>query len=229
MKNANSTESHAPASLTRGKIAFSIGLCLLPQLAGVFCLSSMPAQIPIHFNFQGTPDNWISSSLFFFGFPWMFVAADAFCLGTTFFSKKGSAQSPSIENLLLLTIPFIELLVYIGILLFMNTDAFRITTWISGLIGLLLVILGNLMPKARQNSYFGFQTQSTLSSKSVWQKTNRAAGYALTLLGVLTIFAAFTYNEVLMFALLIGGSLLVTMGLSIYAHRLADRESQKTE
>ncbi|WP_288820726.1 SdpI family protein [uncultured Allobaculum sp.] len=144
-------------------------------------------------------------------------------------SKKGSAQSPSIENLLLLTIPFIELIVYIGILLFMNTDAFRITTWISGLIGLLLVILGNLMPKARQNSYFGFRTQSTLSSKSVWQKTNRAAGYALTLLGVLTIFAAFTYNEVLMFALLIGGSLLVTMGLSIYAHRLADRESQKTE
>ena len=44
--------------------------------------------------------------------------------------------------------------------------------------GLALIVIGNLLPRFRPNLVVGIRTARTLSDRTVWAHTNRAAGYA---------------------------------------------------
>lgn len=52
-------------------------------------------------------------------------------------------------------------------------------------VGILLIVLGNLMPRARPNWFVGVRTPWTLSSDRVWEKTHRLAGYVLVAAGII--------------------------------------------
>ena len=58
------------------------------------------------------------------------------------------------------------------------------------LIGLQFVILGNALPRARPNWWFGIRTPWTLSNDRVWARTHRVGGYLLTGAGVVLLVAA---------------------------------------
>ena len=58
------------------------------------------------------------------------------------------------------------------------------------LIGLQFVILGNALPRARPNWWFGIRTPWTLSNDRVWTRTHRVGGYLLTGAGVVLLVAA---------------------------------------
>ena len=55
------------------------------------------------------------------------------------------------------------------------------------LIGLILVVFGNVMPRLRPNSAVGIRTRWTLRDEIVWTKTHRASGYLLVLFGLILI------------------------------------------
>ena len=50
-------------------------------------------------------------------------------------------------------------------------------------VGLLLMVLGNVLPRARPNWFVGVRTPWTLSSDRVWEKTHRLAGYVFVIAG----------------------------------------------
>ena len=54
-------------------------------------------------------------------------------------------------------------------------------------IGILLVILGNIMPKMRRNAMFGLRTKWSMANDSVWQKSQRFGGIASVLCGLAMI------------------------------------------
>ena len=54
-------------------------------------------------------------------------------------------------------------------------------------IGILLVILGNIMPKMRRNAMFGLRTKWSMTNDSVWQKSQRFGGIASVLCGLAMI------------------------------------------
>jgi uncharacterized membrane protein len=58
------------------------------------------------------------------------------------------------------------------------------------LFGGLFVVLGNALPRARPNWWFGIRTPWTLSNDRVWARTHRVGGYAMTAAGVLVLLAA---------------------------------------
>ncbi len=57
-------------------------------------------------------------------------------------------------------------------------------------LGLLSVVLGNVMPRARPNWWFGIRTPWTLSNDRVWMRTHRVAGYLMTASGLACFLAA---------------------------------------
>lgn len=61
---------------------------------------------------------------------------------------------------------------------------------VPALVGVLLIILGNALPRARSNWWFGIRTPWTLSSDRVWTKTHRLGGYLMVLAGLLMLLAA---------------------------------------
>jgi uncharacterized membrane protein len=57
-------------------------------------------------------------------------------------------------------------------------------------VGILLVLIGNLLPRARPNWFIGIRTPWTLSSDRVWEKTHRVGGRAFVAGGLAILTAA---------------------------------------
>jgi uncharacterized membrane protein len=58
---------------------------------------------------------------------------------------------------------------------------------VPALVGMLFIILGNALPRARPNWWFGIRTPWTLSSDRVWMKTHRVGGYLMVGAGLLMV------------------------------------------
>ena len=54
-------------------------------------------------------------------------------------------------------------------------------------LGVLFIVVGNLLPRARPNWFVGIRTPWTLSSDRVWEKTHRFGGRVFVGVGMLTI------------------------------------------
>ena len=60
---------------------------------------------------------------------------------------------------------------------------------VLGGVGLLLLVLGNVMPRLRSNFWMGVRTPWTLSSDQVWRDTHRVAGRTMVAGGLITLVA----------------------------------------
>jgi len=92
-------------------------------------------------------------------------------------------------------------------------------------VGLLLVVLGNAMPKSQPNSFAGIRTRATLADPAIWQKTHRLTGL-LTMIGgaILVVAALLLPVTVLIWVLLACVIVPIATGV-IYSHRLARRHA----
>lgn len=61
---------------------------------------------------------------------------------------------------------------------------------VPALFGAFLIVIGNVLPRARSNWWFGVRTPWTLSSERVWARTHRVAGYLMICAGLALLVAA---------------------------------------
>jgi uncharacterized membrane protein len=61
---------------------------------------------------------------------------------------------------------------------------------VPALVGLQFLILGNALPRARPNWWFGIRTPWTLTNDRVWMRTHRVGGYLLAAAGIVLLVAA---------------------------------------
>ena len=61
---------------------------------------------------------------------------------------------------------------------------------VPAIVGVSLVIIGNVLPRARPNWWFGIRTPWTLSNDRVWERTHRVGGYVMMTIGALAILAS---------------------------------------
>ena len=57
------------------------------------------------------------------------------------------------------------------------------------MLGLALIVVGNLLPRLRPNVVIGIRTSRTLSDRGAWARTNRVAGYVAVGAGVSFVLA----------------------------------------
>ncbi len=88
----------------------------------------------------------------------------------------------------------------------------------------LFIIIGNTLPRARPNWFFGIRTPWTLSSDRVWERTHRLGGYIMLLGGALIALAA-VVSPRWAIVVLIGTAVLTTAVALIYSYVLWRRES----
>jgi uncharacterized membrane protein len=58
------------------------------------------------------------------------------------------------------------------------------------LVGILLIVIGNVLPRTRSNWWLGIRTPWTLSSERVWRETHRLGGYLMFGSGILMLLSA---------------------------------------
>jgi uncharacterized membrane protein len=64
-----------------------------------------------------------------------------------------------------------------------------------GVYGLLMVALGNILPKLPRNGLIGIRTPWSLADAGVWERTHRVGGYLLTGAGLVSLASLFTGNR----------------------------------
>jgi uncharacterized membrane protein len=88
-------------------------------------------------------------------------------------------------------------------------------------VGVLFLVLGNVMPRARSNWLFGIRTPWTLSSDRVWERTHRLGGVLFVCAGFLLIASAFVPPRAAMVTLIVsaGAAAIIPVVYSYFAWR----------
>ncbi|HCC34853.1 MAG TPA: hypothetical protein DEQ02_04180 [Ruminococcaceae bacterium] len=162
-------------------------LCLLPIAFSVAVYSSLPEQIAIHWNNAGTPDSFVHKAIAAFGIPLLFLIINLFSKIRLLNDPKGESQSQAIKRFAIWLIPALSvILVPVTLSIAMGADI-PIVMISTLLVGILMVIIGNYLPKSRQNYTIGIKLPWTLNDADNWNKTHRLAGYLWIIGGLLLI------------------------------------------
>ncbi len=120
----------------------------------------------------------------------------------------------------------VAFLLYIQILTLvwnLGDTGFRMSTAVVPGIGLLLVVAGALIAKAKRNFFIGIRTPWTLASDRVWDATHRLGAILFVACGILTIFGVLLPGPTA-FLLAIVPILVSTLVLVVYSYVLWARE-----
>lgn len=95
------------------------------------------------------------------------------------------------------------------------------------LIGIVLIVVGNVLPRLRPNHAMGIRTRWTLADETVWMKAHRAGGYFLVIFGLLLI--AWTFIDFRNVWWVLGpGSALTAAGLPLMSYLISKHKSRSS-
>ena len=166
-------------------------IILLPILAGVALWDQLPDPMPSHWTAAGEIDGWSSKPFAVFVLPFILVAAQWLCLlGTTADPKKKN-HSDKVLHLVLWIIPVLSVVMHTFTYLIALDYGVRMEVVMPVFMGLIFAIIGNYMPKCKQNYTIGIKIPWTLDNEENWNKTHRFAGWAWTFGGIAIILTGF--------------------------------------
>ena len=189
---------------------------LLPILAGVILWNQLPEQIPTHWNFAGEIDGWSSKPFAVFGLPLILLGMHWLCIAGTFADPKKNNHPTKILHLVLWIVPVVSaLLSALTYAAAMGNDV-RMEVVTPVFVGLVLAIVGNYLPKCKQNYTIGIKIPWTLNSEENWNKTHRFAGRLWTVCGLVIMLTGFFGG----FWIFLGVVLLMVLAPFIYSYML---------
>ena len=164
---------------------------LLPIVAGLILWNQLPDQLPSHWNAAGEIDGWASKPFLVFGMPLLMLAFQWLCvLGTSADPKKNN-HSDKILHLVFWIIPVLSNLIFTATYIVAMGNDVRMEVIMPVLVGLVLTIIGNYLPKCKQNYTIGIKIPWTLNSEENWNKTHRFAGRLWVVCGLVIMLTGF--------------------------------------
>lgn len=181
------------------RLLISSVLILLPTLFGLIVWDKLPEEMATHWGASGNADGWSSTLFAVVGLPLVLLALHWLCMLITFCDKKQDRQSRKAFGMIFWIIPVISLFVC-GMMYAIAFDAeFDMFAYISVLLGIMFIVIGNYLPKCKQNRTLGIKLTWTLANEENWNKTHRLGGKVGVTCGVLTLFCAFLPSAVFPF------------------------------
>ena len=177
-------------------------------VAAVFFILA-PDTVPVHYNFAGEVDR-MGSKYGYIAFPCIAAVAGAIFLLLAKQARARKWESYELTEKVFLISAVGEVLLFHGIGGFFMWKAATYTEGTAAsvlpavdimrvfslVLGVLMIGLGNVMPKARQNGLFGVRTSWSMSSDEVWRKSQRFGGFTAVLAGALLLANAMFLKDV---------------------------------
>ena len=152
-------------------------ITLLPILAGIILWNKLPEEMPMHFNVAGEVDGTASKAVGVFVMPAFLVAVQWLCaLGSLKMDPKANNLEGKVMGLVLWIIPGVSVMMHVlvyGTALGMEMS---VQIVIPVVVGLVLAIIGNWLPKCKQTYTLGIKLPWTLEDEDNWNRTHRFAG-----------------------------------------------------
>ena len=175
---------------------------LLPILIGILLWDKLPDEMATHFDYEGNPNGWTGKGFTVFGIPLFLLACQWIAMAVTLQDPKRKNMSEKLLHLVLWLIPASSLLVVIACYGYALGYPTSHASWGGTLIGVLFLVIGNYLPKCRQNYTMGIKLPWTLHDEENWNHTHRMAGYLYMFCGLIMIVNVFLKQSWLMGAVL---------------------------
>lgn len=199
-------------------------IILAPMVVGMLLWNRLPDTLPTHFTFSGEADQWSSKAFAVFFLPLFLLVIQFACLFGMSADPRRANISDRMLHLALLICPAVSL--FAGILIYGNALSLNVNAGLLGRLfaALLFLVIGNYLPKCRQNYTMGIKLPWTLHDAENWNRTHRMAGRLWVVLSIIVLIDAFFQR--LSGAMLLGMLLLAVLAPTLYSYLYFVRHHQ---
>ena len=161
-------------------------ITLLPVVCGLLLWGQLPDSIATHWGLDSAANGWSSKPMAVFGIPLFLLAIHWICVLATSADPKNKNSNGKPLRLVLWVCPMVSLLT--GIMIYAAALGITLDTWLLMplFLGVMFIVIGNYLPKCKQNYTIGIKLPWTLASTENWNRTHRFSG-ALWVVGVIVI------------------------------------------
>lgn len=164
---------------------------LIPLAAGLLWWDRLPDDVAVHFSAGGIPDKWVHKGWAVFGLPLFILAAHVFCVFMSMNDPKKQNIGEKIYNIVLWICPACSMLGGLIIYTYSLGLPFPVYSAAQMAIGIVIIIIGNFLPKSHLNYTVGIKLPWTMSDSENWNNTHRFAGKVWIIGGLLLATTAF--------------------------------------
>lgn len=169
----------------RKTLIYSVVICLLPILIGLYYYSVLPSEIAIHFGVDGKPNSFMSKDIEIIVLP-LFCAILQVVISLSADAKntpkKGAVLIKSI-------IPIVSVIGQCALLTYAMNSSFEIREYTVFTIGIIFMVLGNYLPKKEFWVKYNFKLFG-LEKGVNEQKVIRSYSRVLVIGGAIIFFSA---------------------------------------
>jgi uncharacterized membrane protein len=200
--------------------------CLVPLALGAAVYTQLPSEVAIHWGVSGEPNGWIPRD-----YIWVLPAGMALMnIIMQFFVSLDPGRtkiSGTFIRVVMWIMPVVTMILYPVTIFYALGVNIPIALVALLIVGLLILVMGNYLPKTRQNHTVGMRLPWTLKDEENWNKTHRFTGWLWTAGGLILIIIAFAMQAVpvLMFTLTMAIVALITIIPIIYSYRLYTKQN----
>ena len=164
---------------------------MVPAIIGLCFWDMLPNTLATHFGVNGEADGFSSKAFTVLGIPAILLALQWVLAYVTTHDPKKQNIGSKIFTLVLWLIPIASLVV--AGMIYPYSLGYEMNVSFIGqvFLGFIFVIIGNYLPKTRQNYTIGIRISWTLANEENWNRTHRLAGYLWVGGGIAVIAAAF--------------------------------------
>lgn len=221
-------------------------LALLTLASTIVMLFIFPDTIPVHFDINGVADRWGSKYEMLILPVLAIVSAVMFEILTKFYRKKSDESDNEKQKAEILSnVKVLNITTWIILLLFFVMNIFFLYTAYSQVypeknlpefdvmravvitMGITFIVMGNYMPKTRNNRNIGFRVHWTMYNDTTWRKSNKFASYVMMIAGALIIISAIFVKGIASTIIMLASLLIAILVMMIYAYIVYRDERRK--
>lgn len=202
----------------KGTFILTTLVCLLPMLAGLLLWNQLPDLMPTHWNGQGQVDDWSSKAFSVFGMPAIMLGFHGICILAIRIDPKHKNTNNKVLALVFWLCPAISLITSsITYMTALGLDP-AVEILLPLTMGFLFLLIGNYLPKCKQNHTVGIRVRWTLQDEDNWNATHRFGGWVWVIGGIAIMATAF-FGSILVFMILTAGIALLPLFYSYFYSR----------
>lgn len=208
------------------------GLMALPLVAVLIALQFLPEQIPAHYDLHNQVTRW-GSKYETLIFPVFIIIFGFFMLGMAKLSARHEENGRNNENVCIVAGIMVLVLFNAMTGYFLYTDfnkvenlssvVLDINQLIFGILGISMIVIGNIMPKVRMNSIMGLRTSWSMKNEITWKKSQRFGGISFIISGITIVVACFLTRGIACFCWTMGVFALLLAADVCYTYKISKK------
>lgn len=200
------------------KLLISSIIILLPILMGIVFWNELPQKMTTHWGVDGNADGWSSRPFAVFALPVFMLILHWVCIFFTANDPKNKGQNNKVFGLVLWICPAASL--FASGMMYATSFGKDLPADLIGLllIGLMFVVIGNYLPKCKQNYSIGIKVKWALENEENWNATHRVGGKVWVVGGLLMMACVFLPKNIIPWVLVISLTVLAVVPI-VYSYQ----------